>query len=83
MTSLFNNRLQDIAIFMYKIKHRVLPSTVVEIFNTDSTGYSLRNADFRSQRFDTVKHGKHSLRYFGPFLWAKLKCNLRSIFFIY
>ena len=44
MTSLFNNRLQDIAIFMHKIKHRMLPSTVVEIFNTDSTGYSLRSA---------------------------------------
>ena len=37
MTSLFNNRLQDIAIFMYKIKHRMLPSTVVEILNTDFT----------------------------------------------
>ena len=60
MASLFNNRLQDIAIFMYKIKHRMLPSIVVEIFNTDSTGYGLRNADFRSQRFDTIKYGKHS-----------------------
>ena len=29
MTSLFNNRLQDIAIFMYKIKYRMLPRTVV------------------------------------------------------
>ena len=57
----------------------MLPSTVVEIFNTDYTGYSLRNADFRSQRFDTIKYGKHSLRYFGPFLWVKFKCNLRAI----
>ena len=57
----------------------MLPSTVVEIFNTDSSWYSLRKADFRTQRFDTIKYGKHSLRYFGPFLWAKLKCNLRAI----
>ena len=66
MTTLYNRRLQDIAIFMFKIKHGMLPSSVTEPFNTSHTNYNLRNADFRQYCFNTTKYGKHSLRQFGP-----------------
>lgn len=29
-------------------------------------------------RFNSVKYGKHSLRYYGPFLWWKLTKELRA-----
>ena len=34
-------------------------------------------AEDKLPRFDTVKYGKHSLRYYGPFLWSKLTQELR------
>ena len=29
-------------------------------------------------RFNTIKYGKHSIRYYGPFLWSKLTKELRT-----
>ena len=37
---LYNMRLQDIASFMYKVKHRLLPSNVVVLFRGTPSGYS-------------------------------------------
>ena len=34
--------------------------------------YRLRNSDFTMPRFNTVKYGRHSLKYLGPFLWCRL-----------
>ena len=78
MTTLYKRRLQGIAIFVFKIKHGMLPSSVTELFNTSHTNYNLRNADFRQKCFNTTKYGKHSLRHFGPLLWSKINRELRS-----
>ncbi len=72
MTTLYNIRLQNIAIFMYKIKHKLLPNNILDLFESTQSTYNLRNSDFRRPRFNGVKYGKHSLRYFGPYLWDKL-----------
>ena len=72
MTTLYNRKLQDIAIFMFKIRHGMLPSSVTELFNTSHTNYNLRNADFRQECFNTRKYGKHSLRHFGPLRWVQV-----------
>ena len=80
MTTLDNRRLQDIAIaiFMFKIEHGMLPSSVTELFNTSHTNYNPRNADFRQECFNATKYDKHSLRHFGPLLWSKINRELRS-----
>ena len=70
--SLYNMRLQDIAIFMYKVKHRLLPSNVVDLFRGTPSGCNLRNSDFHISRIYSVHYGKHYLRYLGPYLWSKL-----------
>ena len=77
-TKLYNRKLQDIAIFMFKIKHSMLPSSVTELFNTSHSNYNLRNAGFRQECFNTTKYSKHSLRHFGPLLWSKINRELRS-----
>ncbi|PFX11844.1 hypothetical protein AWC38_SpisGene24297 [Stylophora pistillata] len=79
--SLVNRRLQDIAILMFKAKKNLLPCQIQELFMSEvncDRRYSLRNADFRIPRFNTVKYGKHSIRYYGPLLWSKLTKELRS-----
>ena len=80
LTTLYNRRLQNITIFMYKVKNNLLPINVINLFQegTAKSSYNLRNADFLIPRFLTTTYGKHSLRYFGPYLWSKLPSNVRK-----
>ena len=58
---------------MYKVKYKLLPSYVVDIFEENEARYHLRNEnDFKLPRLQSVRYGKHSLRYQGPYLWSKL-----------
>ena len=41
LTTLYNHRLQDIAIMMHKVKHKLLSSYVVNIFEENETRYQL------------------------------------------
>ena len=78
--TLYNRRLQDIAILMYKVKNGLLASSgISELFQTKNSGYSLRNSDFNIPRFNTIRYGKHSLRYQGPLIWSKLSAELRGL----
>ena len=40
-----NRRLQDIAIFMYKVKTNLVPSYISDLFSCDTGRYNLRNTD--------------------------------------
>jgi len=72
LPSLLNRRLQDIVILMYKVKYRLVPDFICDIFSTKSCKYNFRNQNFDIPRFNSVLYAKHSLRYLGPFLWNKL-----------
>ena len=76
LPSLLNTRLQDIVILMYKVKYRLVPDFICDIFSTKSCKYNFRNQNFDIPRFNSVLYGKHSLRYLGPFLWNKLDKNI-------
>ena len=70
--TLNNRRLQDIAVMMYKVKNNLSPGYISELFSKSNNRYDLRNADFNIPRYNTVKYDKHSLRYYGPYIWSKL-----------
>ena len=72
LPSLYNRRLQDIAILMYKVKNKLSPLYIQDLFCSHDKGHFLRNADFQIPIFNSITYGKHSIRYFGPFLWSKL-----------
>ena len=76
LPSLLNRRLQDIVILMYKVKYRLVPDFICDIFSTKSCKYNFRNQNFDIPRCNSVLYGKHSLRYLGPFLWNKLDKNI-------
>lgn len=78
MTNLYNRRLQDIAILMFKVKNKLLPRNILHIFIDNGNNYNLRNADFTLPRINTIRFGKHSIRYYGPFLWSKLPSTTRN-----
>ena len=78
LPTLANRRLQDICILMYKVKHRLCPNSICNIFNEHTSAYNLRQSDFSTPRYNTVTYGKHSLCYVGPKLWGKLSTSDRS-----
>ena len=69
---LYNRQLQDIVILMFKVKNGLAPDYIMELFRNSNKGYSLRNADFDLPRLSSVRYGKHSIRYLGPYLWSRL-----------
>ena len=52
ITSLFNTRLKETAIFMFKIKNKLLPTNRLELFPRSE-------ADFHTPRVRTFTYGKH------------------------
>ena len=68
MTSVYNRRLQDIAILMYKVKFKLIAANIIDLFSVSLSSYNLRNSDSFIPRFNTVKYGRHSIRYLRPFL---------------
>ena len=63
---------------MYKVKHDLVPKTMIDIFSISNSKYNLRNKDFSIPRVNTTKYGKHSIRYLGPYLWSKMSIFLRQ-----
>ena len=51
LITLQNRRLKDIAILMYKVKHKLCPTKIFELFNMHCTHYNLRVAVFAIPRF--------------------------------
>ena len=78
LPSLRNRRMQDIMIYMYKVKHGLAPKQILDIFTVKATQNSLRNSDYLIPRFNTIVYGKHSLRYIDPVMWSKLSTEMRN-----
>ena len=78
LPSLYNRRLQEIVTLMYKVRNGLAPDYICELFSFKNKVYSLRNADFDVPRYSTVRYGKHSIRYLGPYLWSRLSPSDRQ-----
>ena len=72
------NFLCTLTYLYVKIRNRLLPHNILELFLPSPFNYNLGNSDFHVQRVKTVKYGKHSLGFFGPFLWSKLSMKDRN-----
>ena len=79
LTTLYNKRLREIAVLMYKVKNDLCPNNIKNLFNNNNNRYNLRNNDFIIPRVNTTRYGKHSIRYLGPVIWAKLDKKTRTL----
>ena len=77
LSSLENRRLQDVLILMYKVKHSLATEHVCKIFFQQDKHYNLRSY-FPIPGYNTLKYGRHSIRYLGPHIWGKISQELRS-----
>ena len=78
VSSLYNRRLQAIATFIYKIKHKLLPQRLCNLFQLDRCLYYFRKREFVQPRFSSVTYGKQSLRYLGSKPWNDLTPRIRN-----
>jgi len=79
LPSLYQQQLQNIAIFMYKVKKQtcaLLYNRAIQHY--PETVYNLRNADINIPCFRIVHYGKHSLRYLFPHPWNKFDKTQRE-----
>ena len=54
-------RLQDIVILMYKVKYRLVPDFICDIFSTNSCKYNFRNQNFDIPRLNSVLYMVNTL----------------------
>ena len=60
---------------MTRLVEMLLPSYVVDIFEGNESRYELCNENsFKIPKFQSLRHGKHSLKYQSPYLSSKLYC---------
>ena len=78
VNTLLNQRLQDIAILMFRVKHDLCPEYIQVLFHENYGSCNLRYSDLMIRRYNSVKCGKHSQRYAGSFLWSKLMNDIKN-----
>ena len=72
LITLQNRRLKDIAILMYKVKQKLCPTKISELFHMHCIPYNLRAVVLAIPRFNATKYDKRSLIYLGPKLKNRL-----------
>ena len=64
---------------MYRVKHRIAPKIMCELFNEANVPYNLRqDVSFRSYNVKTVLYGTETLSYLGPKIWNLVPSDIRD-----
>ena len=59
--------IQKLALEVYRVKHRIAPKIIFELFNEANVPYNLRqDVNFGSYNVKTVLYGTETLSYLGP-----------------
>ena len=72
--TIHDRNLQKLALEMYKVKHKISPSPVCEIF----TPSPLETKDWVIPNARTVKNGLETIRYRGPKTWDLVPFEIRN-----
>lgn len=78
LPTLLNRCQRDLSILMCKVKHKLCPAYISNIFSEHNSNYNLRQRDFSICRYQTITYGKRFLKYLGPKLWGKLPQSSRA-----
>ena len=77
--TIHHRNIQKLALEMYRVKHRIAPKIICELFNEANVPYKLRqDVSFRSYNVKTVLYGTETLSYLGPKIWNLVPSNIRD-----
>ena len=79
MPSLYDRRVQDMCILIYKVIHGTTPTPLRTLLTLRSKSRNLRGELILVQpRVITTKYGLNTFRYYGPKIWNSLNDELRT-----
>ena len=77
--TIHHRNIQKLALEMYRVKHRIAPKIICELFNEANVPYNLRqDVSFRSYNVKTVLYGTETLPYLEPKIWNLVPSNIRD-----
>ena len=77
--SIHHRNLQKLATEMYKVKHKLVPGPILELFEEQQHIHDLRNKrQWQIPNIKTVSYGRESLRYRGPLTWELLPHEIKE-----
>ena len=71
--------LQVLVTEIYKVKNRIAPEIMRDIFELQNPSYNLRSScnQLRRENLKTVHYGLQSVRYLGPKIWELVPNNIK------
>ena len=78
--TIHHRNIQKVGIEMYKIKHRLSPIVMEQIFpDRNYNGPNTRSQnDFEIPHINSVKLGQESLRFMGPNVWEMIPVTIKN-----
>jgi len=77
--TIHHRNLQVLASEMFKVKNKMSPEIINEIFQNRTTAYNLRaNSSFSIRQVHSVYHGTESLSFLGPKIWELVPEDIKQ-----
>ena len=74
-----HRNIQKLALEIYKVKHRIAPKIMCELFNEANVPYNLcQDVRFCSYNVRTVLYGSETLSYLKPKIWNLIPSDIRD-----
>ena len=74
-----HKNLQKLAIEMYKVKNKISPTSMQNLFTERVHQYDLRNKnDWEGENVRTVKYGKETIKCLGPKTWSLVPNDIKE-----
>ena len=76
--TIHDRNLQKLSLLMFKVKNKLCPTPIQEIFTENENNCNFGNGDWIIPKIRTENNGKETLRYRGPITWNLLPAEIKS-----
>ena len=78
-TTIHQKNLRRLAIEMYKVKNKLAPGPMQNLFDENTNSHNLRNeTPWNTPKVRTVTYGTETVRYRGPKIWDSLPNSIKE-----
>ena len=77
--TIHHRNLQVLATELYKVRHRLAPELINDIFKKRNVTYNFRkNSTFETRNIKSVYYGSETISFIGPKIWELLPSNIND-----
>ena len=78
--TIHHRNLQVLATELYKVRHRLAPELINDIFKKRNVTYNFRkNSTFETRNIKSVYYGSETISFIGPKIWKRLPSNIKDL----